>query len=79
MIEKQKQNLRRARISKGFGKKIGLMAAVFGCWHKNLSRPFTYGGDSYCVCLKCGAHRNFNAQTLISSGSFYFPPIPSGH
>lgn len=59
-----------------FGKKIGLAAALFGCWHKNLSRPFTYAEESYCVCLNCGARRNFNAKTLTVSGSFYFPPQP---
>jgi len=27
---------------------------VFGCWHRNLSRPFTLSGWTYEVCLNCG-------------------------
>lgn len=27
---------------------------VFGCWHRNLSRPFTLSGWTYEVCLDCG-------------------------
>jgi hypothetical protein len=25
-----------------------------GCWHRNLSRPFTLSGWTYEVCLSCG-------------------------
>ena len=25
-----------------------------GCWHRNLSRPFTLSGWTYEVCLNCG-------------------------
>jgi hypothetical protein len=27
---------------------------LFGCWHRNLSRPFTLSGWTYEVCLTCG-------------------------
>ena len=27
---------------------------LFGCWHRNLSRPFTRSGWTYEVCLNCG-------------------------
>ena len=27
---------------------------LFGCWHRNLSRPFTLSGRTYEVCLSCG-------------------------
>ena len=27
---------------------------LFGCWHRNLSRPFTISGRTYEVCLDCG-------------------------
>jgi hypothetical protein len=27
---------------------------LFGCWHRNLSRPFTVSGRTYEVCLNCG-------------------------
>jgi hypothetical protein len=26
----------------------------FGCWHRNVSRPFTLSGWTYEVCLNCG-------------------------
>ena len=57
-----------------FGSKIGLFAAIFGCWHKNLSRPFTHGRNSYIVCLNCGARKHFDTDSLKTSGSFCFPP-----
>lgn len=27
---------------------------LFGCWHRNRSRPFTLSGWTYEVCLACG-------------------------
>jgi len=27
---------------------------LFGCWHRNLSRPFALSGWAYEVCLNCG-------------------------
>lgn len=27
---------------------------LFGCWHRNLSWPFTLSGWTYEVCLNCG-------------------------
>lgn len=57
-----------------FGKKMGLISKLFGCWHNNVSRPFIQGKTAYRSCLQCGARRQFNAQTLETHGSFYFPP-----
>lgn len=57
-----------------FGAKIGLLARLFGCWHKQISRPFTIGSDSYQACLECGARRHFDAKNLKTYGSFHFPP-----
>jgi hypothetical protein len=76
---KQNTNLIPARTEETFGRKIGLMAALFGCWHKNLSRPFSDGKNSYRVCLQCGARKNFNAETLTTSPGFYYPPKPSAN
>ena len=56
-----------------FGQKIGLITKLFGCWHLNISRPFTSGKTSYRSCLQCGARKRFNAETLETQGSFYFP------
>lgn len=62
------------RTDKVFGGKIGLMGKLFGCWHREVSRPFTIGRDSYCACLQCGARKQFDAQTLQTFGSFHYPP-----
>jgi hypothetical protein len=60
-----------------FGGKIGLFAKVFGCWHKKLSRPFTYRDGSYRACLDCGARKRFNTEALKTFGPFYYPPAVS--
>lgn len=54
-------------------KRVGIIAGLFGCWHKQLSRPFTTHRDSYRVCVHCGARRGFNPKTLQTHGAFYFP------
>ena len=56
------------------GNKVGIVASLFGCWHKSLSRPFTTKTASYRTCLECGARRKFNPESLKTSGPFYFPP-----
>jgi hypothetical protein len=58
-----------------FGEKLGLITKLFGCWHENISRPFVQGKTAYRSCLKCGARKQFNTETLETHGNFYFPPI----
>lgn len=66
------------RTNDVFGEKIGFFGKLFGCWHKELSRPFTtVKKGSYRVCLQCGARREFNAETLKTFGKFYYPPTIS--
>ena len=65
------------RTNETFGGKIGIIAKVFGCWHKQLSRPFTDKNKSYRACLHCGARKSFNAETLQTFGPFYYPPAIS--
>lgn len=60
--------------SKVFGEKIGLIARLFGCWHKNMSRPFPEAGETYVSCLNCGARRHFDPESLITIGTFHYPP-----
>ena len=60
-----------------FGSKIGVVGKLFGCWHKNLTRPFTNGKQSYRACLHCGARRQFDANKLKTFGAFYYPPTIS--
>lgn len=58
-----------------FGRKMGLLTKLFGCWHKNISRPFSQGKIAYRNCLDCGARRQFNTETLKTYGHFHFPPV----
>ena len=57
-----------------FGKKIGLVGRLFGCLHKNLSRPFSKGKVGYRSCLECGARRRFDADSLKTYRTYYYPP-----
>ena len=63
------------RNNKEFGKKIGIIGKLFGCWHKDLSRPFSVQKSSYRTCLHCGARKHFDADNLKTFGPFYYPPI----
>ena len=65
------------RTDGAFGKRIGIVGKVFGCWHNNLTRPFTNQSGSYRACLNCGARKPFDTQTLKTFDSFYYPPIVS--
>lgn len=65
------------RTNNVFGEKIGLIGKMFGCWHKELSRPFTNVRESYRVCLDCGARKHFDTETLKTFGPFYYPPTVS--
>jgi hypothetical protein len=58
-----------------FGEKIGIMGKLFGCWHKELSRPFTNRRTSYRSCLNCGALKKFDTENLKTSGPFYYPNV----
>lgn len=75
MVLEQNQKLSAAQEGEAFGKKIGLAAAIFGCWHIKLSRPFTNGKRvSYVTCIRCGARKRFNPDTFATYGAFYYPP-----
>jgi hypothetical protein len=45
-----------------------LLQRVLGCWHHDLSRPFSLQGKSYRVCMKCGMARNFDPVDWKTSG-----------
>lgn len=40
------------------------MNLLFGCRHRELSRAFTSDGETYKVCLKCGARLLYSWQTM---------------
>lgn len=41
-----------------------IMNWLFGCRHRNLSRAFTSSGETYKVCLKCGARLSYSWKTM---------------
>jgi hypothetical protein len=53
--------------------KIGVgLNRLFGCWHSEMSRPFSNAGQTYRVCLGCGARRQFNIRSWETHGGFYY-------
>lgn len=56
-----------------------LVTRVFGCWHREMSRPFTNQGQTYRTCLNCGANRKFNVGRWEMQGSFYYARPNLGH
>lgn len=48
------------------------LTRVFGCWHREMSRPFSRQGEAYRSCLKCGAQRKFNVGKWEMQGGYYF-------
>ena len=48
------------------------VARIFGCWHREMSRPFTCGGETYRVCLGCGARRQFNLESWQTLGAYRY-------
>ena len=58
-----------------FGPKLGLIASVFGCQHRRLSRPISNGQTAYRTCLECGSRKPFDPETFESMDGFYQPPI----
>jgi hypothetical protein len=54
------------------GKISNLVTRVFGCWHAELSRPFSRGGGAYRKCLSCGAPRRFNLGNWEMQGKFFY-------
>ena len=49
------------------------VTGVFGCWHRQLSLPFTRGTETYRTCVSCGARRRFDLDQWTMVGDFYRP------
>jgi len=43
---------------------LRLFDVIFGCWHRNVSRVFTIGGQTYRVCCDCGAKFSYSLATM---------------
>lgn len=56
-----------------------LVARVFGCWHTQMSRPFSNQGHAYRVCLNCGAQRRFNLGNWEMQGEYYYRNATTSH
>ncbi|HKR00460.1 MAG TPA: hypothetical protein VJT09_07290 [Pyrinomonadaceae bacterium] len=54
------------------------LTRVFGCWHSEMSRPFTHDGESYRTCLECGARRKFDRTSWEMVGAYYYAVPESG-
>jgi hypothetical protein len=70
VLKQQQTFIGRKRTSKH---KVGFLAGLFGCRHKELTRPFTVGQNTHRSCTDCGAWRDFNPDTLETYGKFYYP------
>ena len=62
----------RTSLSNALSGLLQRVAEKFGCTHREMSRPFSRHGESYRVCIGCGAHRRFDPQTWNPLGPFYF-------
>jgi hypothetical protein len=56
------------------GRKVSVLASLFGCWHKHLSRPISDKHSTYQVCAECGARRRYDTDEFRPKGRFYYPP-----
>ncbi len=41
---------------------------LLGCPHKNISRPFTLHGRTYCVCCDCGHEFAYSLKNMSIIG-----------
>jgi hypothetical protein len=69
MIEDNSNALKDIPSEGGIG---NWMTRLFGCWHKEMSRPFASQGQTYRTCLNCGASRRFNVGRWEMQGDFFY-------
>ena len=48
------------------------LTRLLGCWHMEMSRPFTRDGETQRVCLGCGARRQFDVKRWEMVGAYYY-------
>jgi len=62
----------RAKVSRVTYAFERFFSELFGCQHKDMSRPFSRQGETYRVCNGCGARRKFDAQNWQLQGPYYY-------
>lgn len=62
-----------ALISARFAPITGVLRRAFGCWHLQMSLPFTRDNETYRTCISCGARRRFDLDQWAMVGDFYHP------
>jgi hypothetical protein len=58
--------------SGGIKRPFGWLGRLFSCWHREMGWPFTIEGQTYRVCLHCGAQRQFRTDSWMTVGQSYF-------
>jgi hypothetical protein len=48
---------------------------LFGCHHRNVSRVFSIGGETYKVCCDCGTKFNYSLEKMSIEHQTYAPRI----
>lgn len=61
------------------GRISGGLNRLFGCWHSEMSRPFSNEGQTYRTCISCGARRQFDIRSWETQGGFYYGPPARKH
>jgi hypothetical protein len=54
------------------------LTRLFGCWHTEMSRPFTQDKKTYRACLDCGARRDFDPARWEMVGDYYYGKPSTG-
>jgi len=62
-----------ALMSARFAPITGVLRRAFGCWHLQMSLPFTRDNETYRTCVSCGARRCFDLDQWAMVGDFYHP------
>ena len=62
-----------ASMSDFFIRMDSVVKRIFGCWHRDMSLPFSRDNESYRTCVACGARRRFDLERWTMVGPFYYP------
>lgn len=49
-----------------------VLRRVFGCWHRDMSFPFSCDNETYRTCVACGARRRFDVEQWAMIGPYYY-------